>query len=805
MKKLLLILLAALILSAPVGPALPLLSTPAFAQDPVPETIDYATWDKLAVDIEAQIADPEVTETTLETRRAELVTWRDRFQAGQGANDSRLDALRGQLGALGDPPAEGQTEAEEVTNRRQALQAEIAELEVPRKAAVEAYTRADNLIRSIDAKLRERQTDALLEIWPSPINPVNWATAAAAFIDSTGAINAEVQRNLASDFRRQSFVSNLPVILLHLAIAAVILFRGRRWIEQLVRRIARRTSLRGANVFAQILSLGQIFIPVIGLALVGRAGQLSGMTGTRTAPLLQALPWAGFMVFASLWLAARLLPKDDEDNRFLFSPEERTEARVHVVSFGLLLAVRFLIMRMLGDQPPEVISVVSFPLLVIGGLQLFRFGQLLRRHAKKTLAGTDEILFRHRVIQYTAFLCIGIGAVAPLLALVGYVPAATALIYPAAITLALIGFVLFLQGLAADVYVLVTGGTAANRGDLVPVLIGFVIAALAMPVALLVWGARSSDLAEMWRNFRDGFTVGGIQISPTIFTTLVVVFIIGYTITKLLQGTLGASILPKTRLDTGGQRAVVAGIGYVGIFLSAIIAMTTAGINLSSLAILASALSVGIGFGLQNIVQNFVSGVILLIERPISEGDWVQVGSVQGHVRAISVRSTRIETFDRSFVIVPNGDLVAGQVTNFTRYNLTGRLTLNVGVAYGSDTRKVEKILQEIAEAQPMVILNPPPFVGFAGLGSDSLNFQIFCILRDVNSRGSVQKEMLHQIVERFAAEGIEIPFAQRDIWLRNPEALASRDAGSTEQTMIAHDDEAATDTPSPGAAKPVT
>lgn len=741
--------------------------------------IDYTAWEQMAGRAETVLAASSTSDNGLELLRGQLADWRARLQDAQNVNASRIVSLREQIAALGEPPAEGATEPEEIAARRATLNEQLATLEAPRRAAEEAYRRASGLISEIDTELRERQAAQLLKLWPTPANPANWAHAGQTVSATVLRIYAEVSHNWNRPEKRAEMIDALPVIGVLFALAIVLIWRGRGWIERFSQWLQTSDpAARWRQVFSFIASLGMIVVPTAGMVMISLGLLLTEMTHGISRDFVMALPGAGFTFFAGLWLAGRVFPKGNcEAGPLALDAQHCAEGRFHTALIGAVLALEELRDSLIPvtQVAEEAVPILSLPLVLLMAALLWRVGHLLNRHIAKGAADAEDAsTFRNYVLRSLGKLLIAIAVVGPLLAVVGYTSAASALVFPAAGSLGLAGLLLVLVQLISDIYRAIVRADTDEQGQgLLPVLAGFMLTLGSLPLFALIWGARIEDLGEMWNRFTEGFQLGGTRIAPSNFLYFLVLFAIGYTVTRLFQGALKSSILPKTKLDQGGRNAIISGTGYVGIFLAALIAFSAAGIDLSGLAIVASALSVGIGFGLQNIVQNFVSGIILLIERPVSEGDWIEVGGVSGTVKSISVRSTRIQTFDRSDVIVPNADLVSQQVTNWTRFSLTGRVIVPVGVDYGSDTRKVVKVLKEIAEAQPLALLDPPPSVFFMGLGADALNFEIRMIIRDVNSSLSVRTEVNHQIVERFRAEGISMPFSQRDIWLRNPEAIA--------------------------------
>lgn len=747
----------------------------AAAQLSATERDYYQGWLKTATRAERVIDTNRASSDAMEVLRREIADYREVFSTARNENADRIATLASQLSALGPAPAEGQFEDSDIAALRSTLNDQLNVLRVPQVVSEEAHNRANGLISEIDRIIRKRQTKALMQRGPSPLNPEHWPEARREISEVATGIWNETVLQVKSDITRENLQNKFPLILGLLLGGGMLLLRGRVWARR-VGDYLRQFGARGFGVWGFVVSLVQAILPFLGVTLLVQAVSVAGVLGVRGSFLLESVPGWAAILLAFNWLGQHLLvPTNSGD----VLRGQRAEMRLLIVLVAIMLVLHDLLVQIIQVENLSLITrtVAEFPIVLITAVVLVRLHRIgLKRADLLTQKGeTSFAIDANKLVRGLQSVAYTFGILAPALAALGYLYAAEAIIYPVAITLFVVSSVLILQRFIGAIYAFVTGNPESAQESLFSVLIGFVLAFAAVPVLALVWGARVADLTELWSKFLAGFQVGDTQISPSSFVLFALIFAAGYGATRMLQSSLRNSLLPKTRLDAGGQNAIVSGTGYLGIFLAAVVAISWAGLDLSSLAIVAGALSVGIGFGLQTMVSNFVAGIILLVERPISKGDWIEVGGMMGYVREISVRSTRIETFDRTDVIVPNSDLITGTVTNFTRGNTTGRVIVPVGVAYGSDPRRIQGILLEIAKAHPMVVMKPPPSVVFQGFGADSLDFEIRAILRDVNWVLSVRSDMNFEIARRFAEEDIEIPFAQRDIWIRNPEALSDK------------------------------
>jgi len=325
---------------------------------------------------------------------------------------------------------------------------------------------------------------------------------------------------------------------------------------------------------------------------------------------------------------------------------------------------------------------------------------------------------------------------------------------------------------------------AVARLDLTPVeesrrlkthrILGFVLKIFVCISAGIIilheWGVTSTDDERLIDFFFQGIAFGGFIISPARISLAILFFVLSWPAVDYVKQAIDQKWLVAADMTKSARDTFLTISGYVGYAIIILIIFGVAGVKLTGLTVIIGALSVGIGFGLQNVVNNFISGLILMFERPIKKGDWIVVGTTEGYVKKISIRSTIVQTFDRADVIVPNSELIANQVTNMMFEDMRGRLRVSVGVAYGSDTELVQRLLLEVAHAHKQVITDgstPEPRALFQMFGDSSLNFDLLVHLKDIDLKVRVRSELNMAIDKTFREHGIEIPFPQRDVHLK--------------------------------------
>lgn len=720
--------------------------------------------------IDAGAASPEA----LEALRLQLENQRDAAEDIAEAAAETIINIEAELTALGPAPEEGATEPASTATIRADINTRLAEARAEQGRAQRTVAQTKTLLDDLAALGQRNFVQRLEKLSPSPAFPSTWSDAKAAVGRLINRLQREIGRNIASDGTRERAQTRAPLAVLMLLVGGFVLFGLRGTALTALTREAKGASARKSRLILGVgLTAARVLLTGLaaGLILYG-VGSL-GLFGTIGDTIMRTAGQGVAIIIVTYALTAAVFSPDASRLR-LFQLADDQARRAFRASLALVVVIvvdRTLYTTLdLLNAPAGAWSTLTFISVLLGAIALSRLATSLG--ASRTDPADRSMPMQCYHFLRRAVLAITIAA--PVLALIGFSFAARYIFFPTAYSVAAIALAYLIFALIrefVDVF-LAHEEARSERFRLIPVFVGLALFCATVPVLALIWGASILDLRAAYSAASDGLVLGDVTISPIDFITFALVFGIGYVLTRSAQRVLSVSILPRTNVSEGGGSAMVSGIGYIGVFLAAIAAISATGIDLSNLAIVFGALSVGIGFGLQNIVNNFVSGVILLVERPIRVGDWIDVGGQSGYVKRVNVRSTEIETFDRASYIVPNSDLISAPVLNWTHSSKEGRVKNPVGVAYGTDPRKVESILAEIGADHPMVISNPAPTVYFMGFGADSLDFELRVYLRDVNWMLSVMSDINFRIMERFAEEGIEIPFAQRDLHIKNPEVL---------------------------------
>ena len=297
--------------------------------------------------------------------------------------------------------------------------------------------------------------------------------------------------------------------------------------------------------------------------------------------------------------------------------------------------------------------------------------------------------------------------------------------------------------------------TLGLSGALLSALIRVFLIATSFLLIIGPWEVSTADLFDTVRNIPFGFKIGEIRVSFQAILAAILVLVLLLVLMRIIQRWLERELLPRTGLEPSLQLSIVTIFGYVGAITAIALALSGLGFDLQKIALIAGALSVGIGFGLQSIVSNFVSGLILLTERPIRVGDSIVVKGEEGWVRRVRVRATEIETFDRASVIIPNSEFITGVVKNWTRANRLGRIVVKVGVSYETDPDRVRDILTDIANAHPQIVQTPPPAAYLVAFGETQLEFELRCVVAEVEKGLSVRSELHYAIIQKFREAGI--------------------------------------------------
>jgi small-conductance mechanosensitive channel len=732
-------------------------------------------------DLEKKVANHAQDDAKLVEIRTELEGGARELLSSGLAFRPRLSEINARLEQLGAAPAEGQpAEPEVVASERQSLVAEKAEINVLLGQAENQSIRVTGLINRIGEMRRELFQNLLTKRYDIDSDLLGEIIGAA--YTETG----DFYRVVSSWLRfvvQFKLNSMLAATFFALLAAAVLLVGGRRLFgglfeaDPLVEEPSYLSRLSVAFWSTLVPTAAVSVFLATTYFLFDYFGVLRDDIGAMMTSLFSVI---GIVYFVHRLGGAVLSPK--LPNWRLIEVDTRAARLLHWLVFATALFTGFdaflsRVYQVLGS-PLSLTVGESLISTVLTGLLVILIGLVKPSHD-----GEGRSRRWPPLLRFTLFLLGGVTIVSALLGYIGFARfVSLQIVVTGAILVTMyIGFLsaramsdegAFVNtklGQRLGQFFKLDETTLDQLGLVVSIAVNIFVLIIGLPLILFLWGFQPGDMTAWIYKFATEIRIGSFSFSLTGILTGIVVFVIGYFVTRWFQGWLDGSVMARGRLDTGVRNSIRTAVGYAGVALAGLIGVSAAGIDLSNLALVAGALSLGIGFGLQNVVSNFVSGLILLAERPFKVGDWIVAGAVTGTVKKISVRATEIETFQRQTVILPNSELINAAVGNWTHKNRLGRVDIKVNVAYGSDARLAHATMLDIARSHPLVLKNPEPFVLFLNFGPAALEFEIRLFVADILNQNTILNDIRFMVLDVFGRENIEIPSTPRAV-VQKPE-----------------------------------
>jgi potassium efflux system protein len=724
-----------------------------------------------------------LSDADLKARISEIAPIQAKLAASLAVLTPRLKDFDSRLAQLGPPPGPGQPAEDPATAAsRRALTRSRAAIDAEIKQARLLTVEASQLERSLGARLRSNFSARLWARDRSVLDPGLWRDFAAALPSDVGKLRSAITEEMGA-FSRASRGRGVTTSLVLAALLAALVAGPVRFL--LDRFCRQRFGEGGSSSPFQRAGLA------VALVLIAALTPLAAAEILRNAFIARGALTSSFIFLSGLLIRVMVFAAVLEGlGRALLSPARPTwrlapmsdvAARrlapypaIVGVTVGLATFVGGLNTALDTSLPSSIASVCIVVLLELGVVG----SALLALGGARFAPAPEDDQSRPRgarapwvLAAAAAWLALGAALLAVLfgyLALAGFVMRETVWI---ATVLAIFFLVVHFtdevfpaalspfspMGRAIETAI----GLSASAREQIGVLLSGVARLLAILGAWLAivapFGANADGLATRLAGANVVFHLGAVTVSPAAIAGALGLFLVGLLVTRAVRGWLDKHYLPKTRLDVGLRTSVGAGITYLGALIALLIGFASLGLSFSQIALFASALSVGIGFGLQAIIGNFVSGLILLAERPVQVGDWIAIGDLEGDVRRISIRATEIEMRDRSKLIVPNSDLVTKTVRNVTHGGAMGRVKIVLKVNDTADPAKVRDVLMGPIRAHADVLPDPAAAAYLTDVSNGAMEFTIFAYVASPREVFHVKSELLFQIVPELAGRGIDL------------------------------------------------